>query len=193
MSQYLNEEEILKYCNRVPAVQVSDVIIASNLIDGYLGFSFSESDTVETVKLNEKRRGRLKHYPVLEVKSIKEVYASPVGLAKSDGDIEQFYQDAENDGYFYYYPKVNPFRMPMDFCSPFIPRLSLEISYRYGYAEVPEEVKYVTAMLAQNIKQLATFAGAKRLNTLDYTVEMSNPSFFTDDMRAMLSPYRSIL
>lgn len=132
MSQYLNEEEILKYCNRVPAVQVSDVIIASNLIDGYLGFSFSEADTVETVRLNEKRRGRLKHYPVIEVKSIKEVYASPVGLAKSDGNTEQFYQDVENDGYFYYYPKVSPFRMPMDFCAPFIPRLSLEISYKYG-------------------------------------------------------------
>ena len=66
----------------------------------------------------------------------------------------------------------------------------MEIKYSYGYENVPDEVKYVTAMLAQNIRQLSTFAGAKRLNTLDYTVEMSNPSFFTDDMRSILSKYR---
>lgn len=190
MSQYLTQDEILKYCTTVPNVQESDVIIASNLIDGYLGFSFSVNEVSETVTLNEKKRGRLQNSPVLGVETIKEVFVSPCGLSKKDGDPDSLYLDVENDGYFYYYPKATPFMLPFDFACMNIPRLKLEVKYKYGYETVPEEVKYVTAMLAQNVKQMATFAGAKRLNTLDYTVEMSNPSFFTDDMRAMLSKFR---
>ena len=193
MSQYLTEDEILEYCNTVAGVQVSDVIIASNLIDGYLGYSFSVNTATETVNLNEKRRGRLKNKPVLEVTSIKEIFASPVGITKTDGNTDGLFMDAEMDGYFSYYPKANPFMLPTDFCSPFIPKLKLEVTYNYGFEEVPEEVKYVTAMLAQNIRQLSTFSGAKRLNTLDYTVEMSNPSFFTDDMRSILGKYRYVV
>lgn len=51
-------------------------------------------------------------------------------------------------------------------------------------------VKQVCAMLAQNIRQQNSFAGIKKLNTLDYTVEMGNPSFFTQDMRLILNKYR---
>lgn len=193
MSQYLTEDEILEYCNTVAGVQVSDVIIASNLIDGYLGYSFSVNTATETVNLNEKRRGRLKNKPVIEVTEIKEIFASPVGVTKTDGNTDWLFMDAEMDGYFSYYSKANPFILPTDFCSPFIPKLKLEVTYTYGFEEIPEEVKYVTAMLAQNIRQLSTFSGAKRLNTLDYTVEMSNPSFFTDDMRSILGKYRYVV
>lgn len=190
MSQYLTEDEILQYCNTIAGVQVSDVIIASNLIDGYLGYSFSVNEATETVQLNEKRRGKLRNRPVISVKSVKENFYSPVGIAQKEAAPDNVFLDAEMDGYFSYYPKGNPFIYPLDFYSPFKPRLKLEIKYSYGFEKIPEEVKYVTAMLAQNIRQLSTFAGAKRLNTLDYTVEMSNPSFFTDDMRSILSKYR---
>lgn len=190
MSQYLTEDEILQYCNTVAGVQVSDVIIASNLIDGYLGYSFSVNEATETIQLNEKRRGKLRNRPVINIESVKEIFYSPVGMSQKEATTDNVFLDAEMDGYFSYYPQGNPFIYPLDFCSPFKPQLKLEIKYSYGYESVPEEVKYVTAMLAQNIRQLSTFAGAKRLNTLDYTVEMSNPSFFTDDMRSILSKYR---
>lgn len=190
MSQYLTEDEITKYCASAAGVEVADVIIASNLIDGYLGKSFSVNTTTENVAVNIKGRGKLNHSPVIEVSELFEMIQTPISVTKNAVDVDRIYLDEEKDGYFSYAAPINPFvAMPTIFGMPKSNR-KLIVTYKYGYETVPDEVKVVTAMLAQSIRQLNSFAGFKRLNTLDYTIEMANPSFFTNDMRAMLSKFR---
>ena len=52
MSQYLTEEEIPIYCANQAGVEVSDVIIASTLIDGFVGYSFTVNEKEESVNYN---------------------------------------------------------------------------------------------------------------------------------------------
>ena len=65
MSQYLTDEEILTYCTSQVGVNSSDVIIASHLIDGYLGKTFGVNEISETVNINQKQRGKLVHSPIV--------------------------------------------------------------------------------------------------------------------------------
>lgn len=192
MSQYLQEEEIFQYCTSQAGVTLNDIIIASQLIDGYLGKSFGVNQATETVIVNSKLRGKLNHSPVVEIKSVSELVYTLIGVTKTDVNVSNIVLDAENDGYFYYVARISPFaslNYGYDCCNQLNNR-KLEITYSYGYNEIPIDIKLVTAMLAQNIQQLQSFVGFKKLNTLDYTVEMSNPSFFTDDMRMLLNKYK---
>lgn len=191
MAQYLTEEEILDYCQLQAGVTTSDVIIASELINGYIGKSFDVKEVFETVKVNAKRRGKLNYFPVIEVLEVKELVITPLGISKQEVNTDKLYLDAESDGYFTYFGQNSPFTCPT-LCSDYITSKDkkLEVKYKYGYESIPEEIKTVCAMLAQNIRQLETFAGITKLTTLDYTVQMGNPSFFTDDMRLILNKYK---
>lgn len=195
--QYLTVDEIPAYCTLQAGVEESDVQIASSLIDGYLGFSFTVNEANETVKVNHKHRGKLNYFPIIEVLQVKEVYRSPIGKSIKDVDINNLDVDIENNGYFTYYSQPNPFAIMFNFddnsCIPLPHRQHiLEVNYKYGYEEIPEDIKRVCAMLAQNIRQQNSFAGFKKLNTLDYTIEMANPSFFTQDMKLVLNKYKVI-
>lgn len=191
MSQYITEEEIPKYCASQAGVEVSDVIIASQLIDGYIGKSFDVQEISETVNVNAKHRGKLKHYPVVDIKALTEVMITPLGVNRQEVTADKMVLDADNDGYFYYIGSKSPFAFnPYGMCEYEPKAQRLEITYSYGYEEIPEEIKVVCGMLAQNIRQLQSFVGFKRLNTLDYTVEMANPSFFTQDMQLILNKFR---
>lgn len=192
MAQYLTDEEILKYCQVQAGVNVADVIIASELIDSYVGKSFTIKDASESVKVNAKRRGKLNYSPVIAITEVKEVVITSIGVTKQDIPTNKLVMDIEDDGYFTYIATNSPFACTMSncMCGTSNQGRKLEVKYQYGYAEVPEDIKMVTAMLAQNIRQLQTFAGITKLTTLDYTVAMSNPSFFTDDMRLILNKYR---
>lgn len=191
MAQYLTDEEILKYCQMQAGVTPEDVIIASELIDGFVGKSFTIKEVSESVKVNDKRRGKLNYYPVVEVLDIKELVITPIGVTKQNIDTTKMLLDIESDGYFTYLAENSPFVCPIAYSNWSSSRdKRLEVKYTYGYAEVPNDIKIVCAMLAQNIRQLQSFAGIAKLSTLDYTVQMSNPSFFTDDMRMLLLKYR---
>lgn len=193
MSQYLTEDEILTYCTSQAGVNISDVVIASQLIDGYLGKSFAVTEISETVKVNAKHRGKLKNSPVIEVKSIVELVITPLGVTQQDIALDKLFLDYENDGYFTYIANTSPFAYSfMDNCCTNASReRCLKVTYTYGYDVIPEDIKIVCAMLAQNIRQMQSFAGFKRLTTLDYTVELANPSFFTNDMRIILNKYKA--
>lgn len=195
--QYLTVDEIPVYCTLQAGVEESDVQIASSLIDGYLGFSFDVYEKTETVKVNHKHRGKVNYSPIIDIINVKEIYRSPIGKSVRDVDNDSVDFDVENNGYFTYYSKANPFVMIIDSydnsCVPLPHKQhTLEITYKYGYEEVPEDIKRVCAMLAQNIRQQNSFAGIKKLNTLDYTIEMANPSFFTQDMKLILNKYKLI-
>lgn len=192
MSQYLTEEEILKYCTSQAGVNTGDVTIASHLIDGYLGKTFGVNEISETVNVNQRHRGKLVHTPVVEVKAITELVITPLGVTRQEISLDKLIFDIENDGYFTYIARTSPFAYSFmdNMCSQNCRARRLEVTYTYGYNIIPEDIKIVCAMLAQNIRQMQTFAGFKKLNTLDYTVEMANPSFFTSDMRIILDKYR---
>lgn len=188
--QYLTTDEIPKYCTLQAGVEEADVRIASSLIDGYVGKSFVLQDKTETVKVR-KNRGKLNFSPIVNVESVYERIFTGIGLTRTEVPKDKIILDSEMDGYFYYIQTPNPIAyeiMSEFYCQE--RQRELEVSYKYGYKEVPEDVKQVCAMLAQNIRQQNSFAGIKKLNTLDYTVEMGNPSFFTQDMRLILNKYR---
>lgn len=191
MSQYITEEEIPKYCTSQAGVEIGDIIIASQLIDGYIGKSFDVQEVSETVNVNAKHRGKLKHYPVVEIKSLTEVMITPLGVNRQEVDCDKLILDIEQDGYFYYIGVKSPFAFnPYGLCEYEPKTQRLEVKYSYGYEVIPEQIKVVCGMLAQNIRQLQSFVGFKKLNTLDYTVEMANPSFFTQDMKLILDKFR---
>lgn len=193
MSQYLTEEEISVYCTNQAGVQVSDVIIASTLIDGFVGYSFTVNEKTEDIIVKTNHRGKLHYNPVIEVIKATEIVDTPISYTKQDIDIEDIDLDADMDGYFTLMTRPSPFANRCILGGYHLRPRKLRIQYSYGYSEVPEDVKQVCAMLAQNIRQLSTFAGFKSLKTLDYTIEMGNPSFFTEDMRIILLKYKRIM
>ncbi len=193
MSQYLTAEEIQTYCTAQPGVTVSDVVIASELIDGYCKTSFCVNTAKESVKINRNARGKLHHGRVIEIISVNEVFKTPLGATSSPGNISDIDLDLEMDGYFTYLAPLSPFMsLGLGCCGCYNHKLNriLEVEYTYGFSEIPEDIKVVTAMLAQNIRQFSSFAGLKKLSTLDYTIEMGNSSFFTEDMRNILNKYK---
>lgn len=190
MSQYITKEEIATYCNNIPGVTESDVIIASNFIDGYCNRTFGVNEAKETIKINKKCRGRLLNTPIIEIKSVKELVITPLGQNITDEEISSLDLDIEGDGYFTYLAPYNIFDVNYCGCYTYGRKRVIQVEYTYGYANAPEDIKIVTAMLAQNIRQFNTFSGFKKLSTLDYTIEMGNASFFTEDMRNMLDKYK---
>lgn len=189
--QYLTIDEIPKYCTLQAGVDETDVRIASSLIDGYIGKSFVLQDKTETVRIRNGR-GKLNFTPLVNIESVYERVITGIGLTRLEVSNDNIVLDSEMDGYFYYVQPFNPITYEiMAECYNQEQRRELEITYKYGYETVPEDIKQVCGMLAQNIRQQNSFAGIKKLNTLDYTVEMGNPSFFTQDMRLILDKYRS--
>lgn len=191
MSQYLSEAEISRYCTAQLGVTVNDVIIASELIDGYLKKSITKNEAVETVKVNKKSRGRLRNYPVIDILEVSEAVRTPLGISRTDIEVSEIDLDLENDGYFTYCAPYSPFDTSIGYvfgCGR--QNRVIEVRYSYGYEDIPQDVKVACAMLAQNIKQFSSFAGIKKLTTLDYSVEMGNPSFFTMDIRNILDKYK---
>lgn len=188
--QYLTIDEIPQYCTLQAGVDETDVRIASSLIDGYVGKSFILQDKIETVKVR-KGRGKLNFTPLVSIESVYERIFTGIGLTKIEVSKDKVIPDSEMDGYFHYIQTPNPLTYEVfSECCFDVKQREVEITYKYGYEKVPEDVKQVCAMLAQNIRQQNSFAGIKKLNTLDYTVEMGNPSFFTQDMRLILDKYR---
>ena len=190
MAQYLTEDEILVYCQLQAGVTQEDVIIASELIDSYVGKSFSVKEISESIKVNDKRRGKLNYFPVVKISKVEESVVTAIGITTQSVSPDKIVLDIEQDGYFTYIAPTSPFACPSMFGCQANTNKRLNVTYQYGYSAIPQDIKIVCAMLAQNIRQLQTFAGIAKLTTLDYTVQMANPSFFTDDMRIILAKYR---
>jgi len=72
------------------------------------------------------------------------------------------------------------------------PVVALNVTYTFGYAAVPEEVKRACGMIAMNIAQLQTFTNLNNRSDLDTKIALSDPSLMTSDIRQLLSPYRGV-
>ena len=178
---YLLPEEIPKYCGIIEGVTPADVRTASTLIDGYLGRSYEQRQYSERVKLFRHHRGRLKHHPVLSIDKVVAIGGSIFGKTKEEVEYESIDLDPENDGYFTYQGRggLNALIYGK------LPHL-LEITYTSGFAEYPEALKTACGMLACNIRQAMSYAGAKELTSLDFQVLMADDSFFTSDIKMLL-------
>ena len=178
---YLTEEEIPQYCNVIDGVQFSDVLIATDLINGYLGRSYAPKNFKDRVRLTKDGRGKLLHAPIIEIGDVVAVVKTPFGRSKMNLSKENLELDPENDGYF-------TFDGDFGYTSliyPVIPQL-LEVSYVSGFKEYPSRLKTACAMLASNVRQTQSFNGAKQLTSLDFQVLMSDDSFFTSDIKMLL-------
>jgi len=180
-SCYLTEEELEQYANVIDDVTMADVKIASSLIDGYLGRSYAPTEYVDRVSLNKKRRGKLKHSPVIDVSMVKTVQRTLFGSSPLEVPVSDVELDPERDGYFTYIGN-NGFN---GLIYGGFPRY-LEVTYRSGFEVYPERLKDACGMLACNIRQAKSFNGAKKLSSLDFQVMMTDDSFFTSDIKMLL-------
>ena len=186
MEGYLTEEEIPIYCTSVDGVTMTDVAIASDLIDGYLGRTFKPTEFSERIRLDRRRRGKLKHSPIIDVKKAISKTGNLFGNIDEELNVLDIDLDPENDGYFTYLGRGGIFSVVYTDLPKRPMPMILEITYIAGYDPYPSLLKTATAMLAQNIVQAQGFAGAKKLTSLDFSVEMTNDSFFTSDIRNLL-------
>lgn len=184
---YLTQEEIPVYCNVIDGVTEEDVEIATALIDGYLGRSFLPKRYKDRVKLRRNQRGKLTHAPVLEIEKVEATFITPFGRNKqvlatdAEKAAENIELDPENDGYFTFVGNAGL----TAFVYSIVPD-SLEISYKSGFEEIPARLKTACAMLACNVRQAQSFAGAKQLTSLDFQISMTDDSFFTSDIKMLL-------
>ena len=183
---YLTEEEIPIYCTSVDGVTMTDVTIASDLIDGFLGRTFKPTEFSERIKLDRRRRGKLKHTPVMEVKRVISKTGNIFGNIDTELNVLDIDLDPENDGYFTYLGRGGVFSIVYEGLPKRRMPTIFEVTYIAGYDPYPSLLKTATAMLAQNIAQAQGFAGAKKLTSLDFSVEMTNDSFFTTDIKNLL-------
>lgn len=179
---YLSETEIEQYCHTIPGVTMTEVLIASELIDGFKGRTYELREVTEQVPLNKDRRGKLNHLPVFSIeKVIKKSRNNIFGVTEEELSPADIEIDTFGDGRFTYcgFGGLNTLvygNAPS----------TLIITYNAGYAEYPERLKVACAMLAQNIKQKSSFGGEKSINSMDYRVEMTDDSFFTSDIKMLL-------
>lgn len=178
---YLQEHELGRYASIINGTSMGDVEIASELIDSYLGRSFKPTRYVERVRLIKGHRGKLQHSPVISLDFVDSIERTPFGDSKRKLDVRDIELDPENDGYFTFLGSGGLHFMLYGIR----PRL-LEIGYVGGYENYPERLKTACGMLACNIRQALSFAGAKELTSLDFKIQMSDDSFFTSDIKRLL-------
>ena len=178
---YLTEAELEPYRNIMDEVNMDDVLMASSLIDGYLGRSLALTQFTDRVKLNRNNRGKLSHAPVVEVQKIVGVSKSMFGRNKQDISLDEIELDPEMDGYFTFSGNYGLTSM----LYTIVPE-SVIVTYTSGFKEYPQRLKSACGMLACNIRQAKSFAGAKQLTSMDFQVLMTDDSFFTSDIKLLL-------
>lgn len=181
MSCYLTAEELKPYQNIMDELSMDDVQMASSLIDGYLGRSFELTKFTDRVKLR-KDRGKLTHSPVVRVEKVIAVSRTMFGKTKSELSPDVIDLDPEMDGYFTFEDNSSDLTALIYKCTPEM----LLVTYASGFEEYPKRLKDACGMLACNIRQAKSFAGAKQLTSLDFQVLMTDDSFFTSDIKMLL-------
>lgn len=178
---YLTAEELEPYQNIMDELSIEDAQMASSLIDGYLGRSFELTQFTDRVRLR-KNRGKLTHSPVAKVEKVIGVSRTMFGKCKSELPPEVIDLDPEMDGYFTFENDGSSLTA-MVFNN--VPE-TLLVTYDSGFEKYPQRLKDACGMLACNIRQAKSFAGAKQLSSLDFQVLMTDDSFFTSDIKMLL-------
>lgn len=183
MGKYLDALEIPLYCLMVTNVTDYEVNIAEVIVDSFINKDILAKSYVDTVTLNRKRKGKLKNHIDIEVLDVQGYARTPLGITK--------YPYAPTDillddyGYFEFIGNnTQLFGIPV---------VKVDIAYTSGYKEAPEDLKHAVAMIAQNITQSGSFAGAKDLGDLDVKVSFWDDSFVPSDIRRVIKKYKDMM
>lgn len=189
---YLTEAEIPLYCTSVPGITMDTIETASILIDAYKGQSFFAKEYTEQSKLTKKRgqygdvyKGKLKHLPRTAVTTVKSFVPTAFGDEQEvTYETTSLRFDEDDSLYFQYIPKSST-------SSPFataIP-MQLTVTYSAGYTEstIPESLKRVTGLLAENLKKNGgTFKWVSR-DDFDCKITLADSSVFPMELKQLVN------
>lgn len=184
MSSYLTEDELSLYTST--PITYMDACNATLLIDSYKGMSFFPVERSDRVKLTvrdgdygEEYRGRLKHKPRAEIKSVTASVRFPFSVEQVDCGIDSIVFDDDDSPYFSFIPKYNPI-----FPTP-VPK-TIVVQYTSGYSEIPEELKRVTAQLAANLKLSGGGLKWTSREDFDLKITLTKDGVFTNEIKRMI-------
>lgn len=180
---YLTEDELDAYCTLAEGVTMEHVAYASVLIDAYKGLSLFPKEHTEKVKLRNNRhtgeaRGKLRHFPRVEIKEVKAKTRSPFGEYVNDLGVDCIEFDEDDSIYFSFY-------MPRNLFYREIPK-TLTITYTSGFSEIPEDVKRACGIIACNIKQMGGILRWKSRDDYDIKVTLGNDGVMNEEVKQVL-------
>jgi hypothetical protein len=186
---YLTELEIPLYTT-FPGVSMATVESASILIDAYEGSTFNSKEYTEPAKLSKKRtpygdvfKGKLKHLPRVEILEVTSYILSPFG-----GEFLQTYDPTQlrfdEDIMPYFTFILQQGDTHSIFPSP--PPYQLIVKYSAGYAEVPEELKRATGLLADNLKRNGGTYKFTSRDDFDCKITLSDDGIFTREIKQVI-------
>lgn len=189
MSMYLEPNEIEEYSSIIPFDE-THVQFASTMIDAYVGTNggkskFTTNTATEIVTPTRKGLLILKNDPVVEIESIQGMSTRDIN---SDGVlIEPYMYDFDGSKYVYLVGNSSYTTYSKIFLRN---ARYYKVTYKYGFDEIPNEVKTACAMLAMNISQVSTFTALDSMTTLDARFSLADPNLFTNEIKSLLSRYR---
>lgn len=187
-SKYLTTDEINEYCGTIPVIE-SQVLFASAIIDAYIGGNnFTQKQVTEkNLKSNKKGIIKLKYSPIISIGKVE--LCVPNGFAyTATVSVPIDYINFDESGYVFM-PMNGDMAVTAYNLYGVSPR-SCNITYTYGYQDVPDQVKLACAMISMNIAQQGGFANIQSVTTLDARYALTDPSVFTNDIRAILAEFR---
>lgn len=180
---YLSEDEIEAYCGLASGVTMTQVEAATVLIDAYKGVSFTPQERTEKVSLRTNRhtkemRGKLRHFPRVEVESVTARTRSPFGDNTTDLGVDSIEFDGDDSIYFSFY-------MPRSLMYRSLPT-TLTVKYKSGYKEIPEAVKRACGLIACNIRQMGGVLKWKSRDDYDVKVTLADEGVMSSEVKSIL-------
>lgn len=185
---YLTPIELDQYTSPVtiPDSQKSILINqASNLIDSYCRRTLTVQTFTETIPLNEANMGRLRYTPITEITTVEARYA----LEYNPFGAEIFPVTWETVTSYDYNPDNGRIWLP----SGLVPVAYQEarVTYKSGYATIPEAVKLACGMLVVQLKTRRP--GVISLRDENTVVQYASETLITPEIANLLAPYRLLL
>jgi len=185
---YLLPSEYIAYCGTDVTVTDADVLYATGLINAIIGKTLEPTEATELVKLKKDDNGKLKYTPVVSVTTVVGVNITPHGVTESDLPVASVYL-MDDYGRFRFFAGMGINSMVWGSPS------NLKVTYNYGYATIPEDIKVVCGVIAKNIVKIDSIgglSGAKSIASLDFNIAMFDDRLFSSNELVMLQKYKVV-
>lgn len=182
---YLDDAERLEKC---PNASMDDVEFASMVINAYIGKEIGKFEETQKINLSRKSKGKLDNIPVISIVEVKAVFRNMFGKSEEMLDPETIEYDREY-GYFEFYPNSCSMNNVVFGVQP----TTLVIKYQHGYETIPDDIKKVCALIADNTARanaMGLFPGVKQISDLNFSLVLFNENIVTPDVRLLLSKYK---
>ena len=176
--------------NYVQTVGITPQILsqANSIVESIAGDISVKSVTDEVVKLNSRNIGKLKNVremlPLVSINSVKSRGRTPFGITEEMLPMDSI--DVSEFGYVTYYGGCGLSQMIFH-SNP----SALLVSYTYGYAVVPDELKMATSVIASSLVK-RKMDGLKQLTDYDMTFVWTDDSIVSSDLRTILMKYKGV-